>query len=202
MTFDVSVVVGTYGEVGWAELAEERALPSARAQSRQAVEVIHVHGRSLASARNAGACAATGEWIAFLDADDALAPGYLAAMEAAAPTDRRAAVLQPAVTYLREDGSRVERGCLTGGRLIEGNYLVIGTLVQREVFWAVGGFGDEPILEDWALWLRVVDRYGAEVVQVPAAEYLAWEGDGRNSDDHTRFYWWEMITRQAQRRVV
>lgn len=53
-----------------------------------------------------------------------------------------------------------------------GNWLVIGTLVQRQVFVEVGGFREWPLYEDWCLWQRCW-KAGAEPVKVPDAVYVA-----------------------------
>jgi hypothetical protein len=63
-----------------------------------------------------------------------------------------------------------------------GNWLVIGTLVQRELFMEVGGFRPFPHgLEDWNFWARCV-RAGAEIRKVPSAIYIAHYND--ESDHH------------------
>ncbi|MBK6580440.1 MAG: glycosyltransferase [Sandaracinaceae bacterium] len=46
-------------------------------------DAVHVHGKTLAAARNIGAQAATTEWLVFLDADDELSEGYCDAILAA-----------------------------------------------------------------------------------------------------------------------
>lgn len=142
---DVTVIVATYGEGRWRELAECRAIPAARAEA----EVIAVHGETLQSARNAGAAQATSEWLCFCDADDEVEPGYMAAM-AELDADLRA----PLVRYVKDHRhwpARVPDGT---DDLADGNRLVIGTLVRREMFWRVGGFGGWAFYEDWDLWQR------------------------------------------------
>lgn len=50
------------------------------AKSDTRVKVIHQENRGLSAARNTGLCMMTGEAVAFLDSDDALAPDYIEAM--------------------------------------------------------------------------------------------------------------------------
>jgi len=203
---NVSVCVATYGDPEWAELARRRAVPSARvAQARigraggAGVYRMHVPGGTLAQARNQIGEFAEGDWLCFLDADDELEPGYLAAMgrawaslaladrllgaEVATESGPRPtrlgelagpALLVPAVQYVDEDGGETAAEIPAWGRpLHEINCAVVGTLVPRDLFLAVGGFPEEPIYEDWALWLACV-RAGAELVPVPDAVYRAW----------------------------
>ncbi len=168
MARSVSVVVGTFGSDDWIDLARERAWPSVLDQTFPAFELLHEHADTLASARNGGAAQSAGEWLCFLDADDELDPGYLEAMLAAPGGDLR----QPSVAYIAPDGTEAPPELIPAKPLLEGNYLVIGTLVPRELFLRVGGFADWPIYEDWDLWIRCA-RAGAEIVQVPDAVYRA-----------------------------
>jgi glycosyltransferase involved in cell wall biosynthesis len=160
---DVSVIVGTFGPPEWVKLAHDRAIPSAEALG---VPVVHRHAASLARARNDGAALARTEWLCFLDADDELTPGYFEAM-AAAIADLRC----PAVSYVT--GRRVADPKLWPEcDLRDGNYLLIGTLVRKELFEAVGGFKTWPLYEDWCLWQRCW-KAGASIEQVPDAVYRA-----------------------------
>lgn len=183
----VSVIVATFGEERWHAKALARAVPSIDAQTFRPHDILVIHGRTLAQARNAGAAEAEGDWLCFLDADDELEPGYLAAMAAA--LDVWAAdsytgehghgpevLLVPAVRYVEE--RRVMRvgepRVLNDGRpLIDINRAVIGTLITRSLFDEAGGFAEWPIYEDWALWLRC-ETLGATLVDVPDAVYRAY----------------------------
>ena len=49
------------------------------------LRVIHRENGGLAAARNTGLQAAQGDWLLFLDSDDAMAPGLLEALRAALP---------------------------------------------------------------------------------------------------------------------
>jgi hypothetical protein len=83
--------------------------------------------------------------------------------------------------------------------LRQANWLVIGTLVHRDLFWEVGGFPEaEHGLEDWALWSKCV-RAGAEIVKVPDAVYRYWA----NPQSMHRQLWRDKNKqREAHRRVA
>lgn len=166
---DVTVVVATYGDQSWADLAQRRAIPSAQAK------VIHEHGANLHDARNAGLWMVDTEWVCFLDADDELEPGYFDAM-ASGTADVRA----PAVRYVRRNRParpsvprvaghqhHCEADCLR-----DGNWLVVGSLVRAEQARWVGGFRDFEWSEDWDLWVRLWQA-GATFEAIPAAIYRA-----------------------------
>lgn len=171
----ISVVVGTFGdEAVWEPLAQ-RATKSAHWQTTLPHEVLHVHGDTLAGARNEGAEIVSGDWLLFLDADDELDAEYIEAMTSAiwrvmARSDARDFLLQPATLGIVGDRVDPEPVVIPQCRLAEGNYMVIGTLVARDQFLRVGGFRELPVAEDWDLWCRCrID--GAVTVPVPAAIY-------------------------------
>lgn len=167
MDCTVSVIIATYGDDHWRDLAQSRALPSVELtlDERGGQEVICEHGPNLRYARNMGATRARGEWLCFLDADDELSPGYLDAL-LALDGDLRAPMLQFVYPDGREDApmSLVERN------IDHLNPCVIGTLVRREMFLDVGGFAEWPMYEDWELWLRCV-RSGATIAHCDKAIY-------------------------------
>lgn len=176
---DVMVIVGTFGSSEWYTRGHAAA---AATREHHGVESIHVHDATLADARNQGARLARSEWLCFLDADDALGPGYFPAMAAAASP---ATLLAPAVAY--GDGPAVT---FADRELTHLNPCVIGTLVERDVFLTAGGFYDEAMYEDWSLWLRCATA-GATIVHVPEAVYEATPSVGRNTgtlDDRRRWY--------------
>lgn len=180
----ISVIIGTYGEDYWQRLARERALVSALDEMRDAEEgtvtVTHVHlpDGTLAEARNAGAKAEQGDWLCFLDGDDELAPGYLDAMSRSL---RPGHLLTPRVSYIGGGRRETPPQFHTEVDYPDGNWLVIGTLIERSAFWAVGGFEEWPIYEDWALFARM-QKAGAGVAKIPSAVYRAYRRP--NSRNH------------------
>lgn len=196
----ISIVITTYGEEAWRELAWSRAYPSTVEQGAEEVLVHHSTQPTIGPARNEAAMKAKGEWLIFLDADDELQPGYVAAMRSAAALNQGQVLLQPAVLYLRK-GRPVGRPMIIPDRnLRKDNYLVIGTMLRREQFVEVGGFNDyNHGFEDWSLWAKCW-KAGARVVPVPEAVYRA----HHNPQSKHRMLWRdrrsqvEMHTRVAQ----
>lgn len=176
----VSVIIATFGEESWSKLALARAYPSALNQGAEEIVVGHDAIGTISSVRNALAEKATGDWLCFLDGDDELAPGYLDAMKGTRTrlihqdewTEHKHFLLTPQVSYVSTRGRREPPKFWPECSLTTGNWLVVGTLVPRDLFLEVGGFEDWPIYEDWALWGRCW-KAGAQTVKVPDAIYLA-----------------------------
>lgn len=159
-----TIIIPTFGDLAvWDPLAD-RAELSAQSQTVSA-EVLRVHGETLADARNEGARRAMGDWLVFLDADDELDPGYVEAMLSGS-----AALRQPATLGIVDGVEDDAPVVIPRKPLLEANWLPIGTMVSRELFLRVGGFLDEPMLEDWALWLRCWLE-GATIESIPDAVY-------------------------------
>lgn len=179
----ISVVVATYGAEMWKETAQ-RALASAAEQSLGPHEVLHEHGSTLAEARNDGARRATGDWLLFLDADDELDHNYISAMTGAIRAHEDRPVLFQPATLGVVDGVEDSHPVVIPKRDIKtGNYMVIGTLVERDLFNKVGGFLEWPLYEDWCLWIRCMQN-GAESIPVPCAVYRVHVNpNGRNNPD-------------------
>jgi len=170
----ISVVITTYGEEEWRELAWSRAWPSTQDQGAFEVIVHHAPKLEIGPARNQAAKGARGEWLCFLDADDELEHGYIQAMtDAICSTERPEPVLlQPAVRYIRK-GMMQNPIMIPMKELSSDNYLVIGTVLRRKMFETVGGFNDYPHgFEDWSLWAKCW-KAGAMVFPVPRAIYNA-----------------------------
>lgn len=169
---DLTVVVATFGDEKWIERARTVAIPSAEALG---LPVLHVHGETLAGARNEGLVGVKTEWVVHLDADDELESGYVEAM-ASGSRDLRA----PAVRYVGRTINRAPYVPRVAGHhhpcsadcLSAGNWLVVGSAVRAEMAMVVGGWREWPVYEDWDLWMRCWQA-GATVEAIPTAVYRA-----------------------------
>ena len=146
-----------------------------------AVSLVRQQNGGAGRARNAGARAATGNWLAFLDADDQWRPEKLA-------TQARAASADVALVY-SDRFNCGDRGHLPpqagmhldlrvgeslAGLLKDNVITTSSVLLRRDVFEALGGFSDDPNVvpaEDWDLWLRVVARHKAKLCPEPLVDY-------------------------------
>jgi cellulose synthase/poly-beta-1,6-N-acetylglucosamine synthase-like glycosyltransferase len=163
----ITVVIASFGDDIWREYAK-RAIASAKSQA----PVIHVHGESLAGARNDALEQVETEFVVHLDADDVLLPGYVNAMLRAT-----ADVRVPMVRNMHNNYRRPYMLTVHGhqhqcgpGCLLQGNYIVVGAAARTELVRSVGGWWDEPIYEDWSMWLRC-QQAGASFEYVTRAVY-------------------------------
>jgi len=186
---EVSVVIPTRNR--WS-LLSTNALPSALAQEGVDLEIVVVDDasddytatgltklrdtrirvlrnevrRNLPAARNVGAAAARGAWLAFLDDDDIWSPSKLRAqLDVAAESgaswvygrcivvDER---MRPIELHPFPDPEDLPVLLLGGNHVPGGGSNVV---VRAEAFRSVGGFDEElRYFEDWDLWLRLVQR--------------------------------------------
>lgn len=173
----VSVLIATYGDEAWIRMAQERAFPSACEQGAHEVKMHHDPQATIAEVRNVMGYNASGDWLCFLDADDELGSGYLEAMKRALEQERGTEgsdplLLTPAVSYVHKGRPRPPM-FHPSGDLLTNNFIVVGTLVQRDLFIKVGGFGNYPHgFEDWSLWAKCA-KMGARVKRVKRAIYFA-----------------------------
>lgn len=192
---NVSVLVATYGDPEWMDMATQRALKSAKGQGATEIYLDHYPDGTVSSSRNALAERANCDWLLFLDADDELAPGYVDAMKAAYDGDDLV-LLTPAVRQIRKGRPGAPFFFDRGISLRQDNWLVVGTLVHKDLFWEVGGFGDYPHgFEDFSLWSKCF-RAGATVVKVPDAVYVYHHNPQSKHKQGWRDRKWQVATHQ------
>jgi glycosyltransferase involved in cell wall biosynthesis len=119
-----------------------------------------------ANSRNVGISMATGEYVAFLDADDSWTLEKLERVEAALQADPGLDVICHDVEIVAPDGSvtgmrayALEDGDPYAQLLYRGNFLTTSaTTVRRSVLERHGGFSERSewvTTEDYDLWLRI-----------------------------------------------
>lgn len=171
---DVSIVISTFGNEEWKELAKKRALPSAESFG---VPVIYNHGMSLHETRNLGLSQVETEFVCHLDADDVLSPNFFDYMSEVEGDLRPPSVryVHQGVTFMpRVTGMNgVHQHVCVGECLTDGNWLVVGTVARTETLRKVGGWREWGNWEDWDLFLRCW-LSGATITPVPDSLYLAY----------------------------
>jgi len=196
----VTVVIPTYDRPDMAE----RAVRSALAQVPQPVVVLVDDGgalpltegvlsleregsivvcrqpnRGLPAARNFGATKVTTEFLLFLDDDDCLLSGALAALEQGL-RDAPDSPCSAGGGHRRFQDGRIKATEWPEARvwdfaaLLEGDPFFVGAVMMRHSeFLAVGGFETRiPLSEDWDLWLKLAARGPFKLVNIEAVEYF------------------------------
>ena len=129
---------------------------------------------------NAGAACARGQVLLFLHADTSLPRGALAAV-------RRALQVDPALVggnfRLRFEGSAAVSALFTAyyrlqQRLLGAYYGDSTIFVRRSVFQAIGGFDDQPIMEDYE-FVRRLEAHGPTTCLEPWVRTSARRYEGR-----------------------
>lgn len=191
----LAALVCSYGPPAEWRPRAARAAASCQLAGFDVVIESHVNDMTLAEVRNATAEGVDADWIVFVDADDTVAPGF--ADEARYQIDvwQTGVMLTPRVEYVGRGGvvvtpakhwERVDP--------IDGNWMVIGTVIERQVFLDVGGFREWPMYEDWCLWARMQQR-GVIPVELDAT-YVAQVNPGsrnRGPGRRERTYWHQAI---------
>ena len=190
----ISVLISSFGEPKWERLARKRAYPSVADQGFHEVLVLHEPDMTLAEVRNANAARATGDYLCHLDADDQLAPGFADAMQTALAGPEGDYLFTPAIRY--GAGKKFSTPRFWPEIEIEtGNWMVIGTLVPRNIFESSGGWVEYELYEDWSVWARCLEA-GAGIIKVPDAHYMAHVSAGsrnRGKSKKTYLYWRQRI---------
>jgi len=155
---DLVLVVVDDGSLDGSAGAARAALAGASVPARVLVQP----GRGVAAARNAGAAAAGGEWIAFLDSDDLWLPGKLAAQMAWADIRPRYRITQTGERWLDRGRHRNPRAWHRKDerlfpRCLERCLVSPSAVAIRRDLWVeLGGFDEAfAVCEDYELWLRV-----------------------------------------------
>jgi glycosyltransferase involved in cell wall biosynthesis len=165
------------------------------------ITAIFQNNRGVSTARNNGAQAGTGEYIAFIDADDVWLPAKIERQVARLVGGGALGLVHVAIVLVDENGAsirevrdgqegtvaqellRFERGAILGGGS--------GLIVRRSVFEEVGGFDSRlSTSADWDLFYRISSRY--QVGFVPEV-LLKYRIHGSNMHSNVRLMEHDML---------
>lgn len=145
---------------------------------RDRIELIRQENQGVAAARNRGMERATGQWIAFLDADDRWRPGHLGTLARAALENPDAGLIFTGAVVIDREGRELKKrpGRLGSdpftSLLLENTITTSSAAVNRPCLETTGMF--LPGLragEDWDLWLRIAHKYGVVHVAAITVDY-------------------------------
>jgi glycosyltransferase involved in cell wall biosynthesis len=126
------------------------------------IRYVYQNNAGLSAARNTGTAAASGDWVAYLDSDDAWKPGKLEAQEAAILRTPGAVVAYTGALLMQPDGAVSEAIPAMPGEqiwpLLRCRNIIpaSSSMARRASVLEVGGFNEElRACEDWDLWVRL-----------------------------------------------
>lgn len=139
------------------------------------VRLLPQENRGVSAARNAGLRAARGDWLAFLDSDDAWLPNKLQQQMQTVERAPDSNLIHTNEVWVR-NGVRVNpqrKHRKYGGSIFK--YCLplcvispSSTMIHRRVFEQVGQFDETlPVCEDYDLWLRICARMPVTFIQEP-----------------------------------
>jgi glycosyltransferase involved in cell wall biosynthesis len=144
------------------------------------VKIYSYPNGGLPVARNRGIARSTGEYIAFIDADDLWTPDKLELQLQALTANPRAGLAYSWTYFMEEDGQHyhTDRPIWFQGDVLKDlmlwNFLCHGSnpLIRRSVIDAVGEFDPTlPSAEDWDYWLRIAAQWEFALVPQPQIYY-------------------------------
>ncbi|HHY49575.1 MAG TPA: glycosyltransferase [Alphaproteobacteria bacterium] len=141
-------------------------------------------------ARNLGAAAAHGEFVAFLDDDDTWEPRHLSCL-AGAIGEKPKSVAVGTIVLVDERGTQLSRTLLPASPELQRTLYFrnpgfggCNFMIRREAFLALGGFDESfPASEDRDLAVRLIEN-GYHLVPVPEAVVYALEHRQERSRPH------------------
>jgi glycosyltransferase involved in cell wall biosynthesis len=140
-------------------------IEGALAPFRDEIVLVRQENRGVASARNTAAAAASGDFLAILDADDTYLPDRLAALGRLA-TERPDLEVLTTDAYLEVNGQVVRRAYTPSwtfpvddqrSEILRRNFVFGLAAVRREVLLRGGGWDESfRFAEDWECWVRLL----------------------------------------------
>lgn len=156
------------------------------------LKVIRQENQGVSAARNRGIEAARGDWIAFLDSDDAWLPEKLKMVREFHQQNPSYQIFQNEEIWIRH-GRRVnprKKHQKYGGWIFRQSLPLCivspsAVIIKRHVFKKVGTFDESfPVCEDYDLWLRISRQYPIGLDPRPGIIKY-----GGHDDQLSRKYW-------------
>jgi glycosyltransferase involved in cell wall biosynthesis len=178
-----SVQAQTYRNIEILVVDDGSTDDTAAIAARFGVRCLTQPNQGQAAARNAGIRAANGRYIALLDADDLWEPEKLQLQVALLEQTGLAWAYCDGYDFDSDTGQTSYQFSqvytLHTGHILRPllliDFIVAATpLIRRDVFDAVGGFDESPLLrrrEDWDMWLRIAAHYPIGLVARPLVRY-------------------------------
>jgi len=144
------------------------------------LKVFSYPNAGVAASRNRGFLHSSGQFIAFLDADDLWTADKLEAQLKALQENPEAGVAYSWSNFISESNQILQAGRrLTWNGNVYSKILVINflehgsnPLIRREALEVVGGFEESlPPADDWDMWIRLAAKYPFVVVTAPQILY-------------------------------
>jgi glycosyltransferase involved in cell wall biosynthesis len=145
------------------------------ARITEPIRIISQSRRGVAAARNAGARAAQGQYLAFLDSDDLWLPQKLAVQSVFMSTRPDIAICQAEEIWVR-NGIRINPKARhkkpSGDIFYRSLELCLvspsAVMMTRALFDEIGGFDEAlPVCEDYDLWLRIAVEHSVPLLPEP-----------------------------------
>ena len=149
------------------------------------IRYIYQANQGLSGARNTGVGAARGQFLAFLDSDDELTPAFLKTCVEALQADRALGAVHTATQFIDQSGNilpHTDAQALAGDafkqKLRQGGFFPPVSVVARIDCVREAGLFDVTLtsLEDWDMWLRLVQRHPMRGLPQPLARYRVYPG--------------------------
>lgn len=159
---------------GSTDPASQEVLAEIEANNDPRVRVIHQDNQGLSAARNAGALAARGEWIAFVDADDAVEPDFFRRAAWVLEQYPNVHLVASWVRFFGADEGIWHAWNLQFPYLLAHNLFIPICLVRRDSFLAHGRnrAAMEYGLEDFESWISMLgEGCGGVAIPEPLARY-------------------------------
>jgi Glycosyl transferase family 2 len=141
------------------------------------------HGhRGLVRTLNTGLRAATGDYVARLDADDVARPDRIEKQVALLDRDPAVALVGSLARLIDERGAAtgivrrpVSALAIRWYALLENPLIHSAAMFRREVVAALGGYDESlPLAEDLDLWGRMLQQHGVANIAEPLIDYRRW----------------------------